>query len=208
MNEPDYNWLALPPEGRKQKLFPRTEKREQLAVLLRQLDWEQRLWLRALMKNSFSVRAARKDLKTNGLRAPEPYKVSRWGNIEVFSKARELYADMLYDGEAPTKSTILLRINKIAEYNAEEVDEFWQGAPTGRTAMRDGSLALKANEMLGKQHDLFADKKDSTREGPAFIVQIISKEDPTRVIDVTPGRVQVKPLEQDDIIDAEPADGP
>lgn len=206
MSTPD--WLALPPDSRKQKLFPRTEKREQLAVLLRQLDWEQRLWLRALVKNTFNVRATRKDLKNCKLRAPEPYKVSRWGQIEAFSKARELYADMLYDGEAPTKSTILLRINKIAEYNAEEVDEFWQGQPTGRASMRDGSLALKANEMLGKQHDLFTEKKDSAREGPAFIVQIISKEDPTRVIDVTPGRVQVKPLERDDVIDAEIVDGP
>lgn len=202
-------WLDLPTSKKRQKLFPRTKKREQLAQLLRQLDWEQRLWLRALVKNSFNPAAARRDLKTHGLRTPQPYKVSRWGQIEAFAQARELYADMVYAGDAPTKATIMMRINKIAEYHAEEVPEFHQGQPTGREMMRDGALALKANEMLGKEHKMFGDERGAPREGPAMIVQVISRDDPTRVIDVTPGRVRVqpKPIEVEDVVDAEPADG-
>lgn len=209
----DMKWLDLPTgnlpravDKVRPKVFPRTEKREELTAALKTLSYTQRIWLKALVRNGFNGRGARKELREARIKPPETWTVSRWSTIPNYVKARELYADMLCAGEAPTKSTILLRIDKIAEYNAEEVDDLHQGQPTGNTRMRDGGLALKANEMLGKHHDMFAEKKESGREGPMLVVQIVSKEDPTRLIDVTPGRVTVqRPLEHD-AIDAEPAD--
>ena len=208
----DMKWLDLPTgdlpravDKVRPKAFPRTEKREELAAALKTLSYTQRIWLKALVRNGFNGRGARKELREARIKPPETWTVSRWSTIPNYVKARELYADMLCDGEAPTKSTILLRINKIAEYNAEEVDEMHQGGPTGNTRMRDGGLALKANEMLGKQHRLFAEDRGDVREGPMLVVQIVSKEDPTRVIDVTPGRVMVTPIEHD-AIDAESTD--
>lgn len=185
----------------------RTERTTQLTTLLRKLDWEQRLWLKALVKNAFSARKARKDLKDRRLFAPEPYKVSRWSTIPAFVEARELCAQLLYDGEMPSKTMLLLRLNKIAEYTAEEVDEYHQGEPTGRVNLRDVGASLKATEMMGKHLQMFGEEKSSVREGPQFIVQIISKDDPTKIIDVTPGRVQVTPIELEDVVDAEPVDG-
>ncbi len=183
----------------------RTEKTTELTRLFDELTLEQRFWIKALVANRFSVRKARKALKERGLPTPEPYKVSRWGSLPAFAKTRDLAAELAYDAEAPTKAALMMRLQEIAEYNIEEVDEFHQGEPTGRTQMRDVAAALKATEMQGKQLKMFGEEHSNVREGPMLIVQVISKDDPTKVVDVTPGRIAVQ-RPGDDIVDAEPAD--
>lgn len=204
------DWLDLPDgEGAKrrkhrlQKLFPKTPKRQEIVQAMRELTIQQRTWLKALVKNGFSARAARKDLKLHGFKAPQSYTVSRWASNPAYMRARELLADVAYDADAPTKSIILSRLNKIADYCGEEVPEFHQGEPTGREVMRDVGAALKANEMLGKAQKVFGEERDSGREGPALIVQIISKDDPQKVVDVTPGRVIPRNVDPDDVEEAD-----
>lgn len=207
MTTPSLDWLDDEPPAKKpkkttqalarlkeRKTLERTSKREELVTLFKQLPWEQRLWLRALADNGFNTRAARKALKDRKLHAPAQYTSARWGRVNpAYIKARELLAELLYEGEAPSRAALLLRLNEIAEYNVEEVDEFHQGEPTGRKQMRDVGAALKATEMQGKHLKMFGEDKGGAPEGPQLVVQIISKDDPTRVVDVTPGRVTVSP---------------
>lgn len=222
MSTPRHDWLdeALPSEkgpmqirhDAQRKAIKRTTKREELAALLNQLTWEQRIWLRALAENEFNSMKARRALRAGKLPVPASYKISRWaaGN-PAFVPAREAIATLMYESAMPSKAGLLLRINEIAEYSGDEVEvRDDEGRPTGERVMRDPAAALKANEMLGKAMKVFGDEKSSAPEGPQLIVQIISQEDHSRVIDVTPGKVQIAPqrIEPDgDVIDAEPADG-
>lgn len=184
----------------------RTEKTIELTKLFAELPLEQRFWIKALVSNAFNTRKARKALKDRNLPAPESYKVSRWGTQPAFARTRDLCAELALEGVAPSKAALMLRLNEIAEYNIEEVNEFHQGTPTGRRNMRDVGAALKATEMQGRQLQMFGEEKSSVREGPALIVNIISKDDPTKIIDVTPGRVTVAPITPE-AIDAESTDG-
>lgn len=198
------DWLDLPGTSKavvpRKKRFTRTEKREALAQSLRQLTVQQRLWLKAWVKNGFSSQKARRELSVAGIEMPKHYTISRWQHNPNYLKARELYEAMVYDADGPSKATILLRVNKIAEYNVEEVKEMHQGEPTGRMVMRDASIALKASEMQMKEKKMLSDEAGGAREGPQLIVQVIQA-GPSQV-NVGPKHVTVRPA-ADDVEDAE-----
>lgn len=171
---------------------PKTEARVALAKAMRGLTFDQRLYLKAWAQAGGNGREARKQLRLAGVRVPEYWSTTRWNKLPAFVKAKEVLAGMMLEAVGASKPLILLRVNKIAEYNAEEVDELHQGQSTGQKKMRDVGAALRANELLGREQRLWNDEKGGAGEGPSLVVQIVSREDPRTVIDVTPGRVTVE----------------
>lgn len=187
------NWLDNLPAPVVASKAPRTEQRVALAKAMRGLTFEQRLYLKAWTQAGGNGRAARTILREAHIGLPEYWTTTRWNKLPAFIKAKEILATMMLDAVGASKPIILLRINKIAEYNAEEIDELHQGQVTGQKKMRDVGAALRANELLGREQKMWNDEKGSANEGPSLVVQIVSREDPRTVIDVTPNRVSVEP---------------
>lgn len=194
MTAPTPGWLDLPAAKKRKSralaVAKNTNPRAQLVVALKELSVTQRIWLKALVQNGFVPQKARKMLMERGMKMPSHSAMTKWRYNANYVAAKNLYEQIAYETDGPSKTALLARVNRIAEFNAEEVDEFHQGEPTGRVVMRDPSLALKATEIQMKEKKMLSDEHAGKREGPQMIVQVISGEN-ARVIDVTP-RVEVQ----------------
>jgi hypothetical protein len=165
---PDTSWLDAPKKIRAKPLLPRASQREALAKALRKLPFAQRLLLKALSQSGWNMSIARRRVQTTGLMLPSRTARS-WQQNPDFAAAKELLAEMQLRSTGADPNQILLRVNQIAEHCAEEEEQFhhgealrdFLGAPILK--MRDQAVALRANELLGKNKKLWGDEAQQTR---------------------------------------------
>lgn len=144
-------------------------RREHLR-LKRKLNLQHRLYLDALVKNNFHIGNANRLMKVLGY----PYDRSsftRWRQRKDLSHAIEVTKEYIETSLGLSGAGVLAVTKQIADHGLDLVpviDRFGKVVIDPKTdeplmRMRDADLALKANELLGKNQKLWGNDQQSTR---------------------------------------------
>ena len=166
------DWLAVSP--RPPRLRPpappakvKSVKKVELAAWRRQMSLDQRRYLDTLVACRFHAGNAEKLFKSWFIdkhgKSVNRATLWRWRQSDKFVKSLDILTEnaLLVDG--PSVSKILLRVDELADYGAEDIEQYDRSGNLverdGKavTAKRDPTLALKANELLGKHERIWGD---------------------------------------------------
>lgn len=165
---PDLSWLDAPKKVVVRRREPRTSQREALTQAMRKLPVEHRILLKSLSQSGWNLTTALKRMAAIG--HPVTGRTARnWRRSTDFIAAKELMAEIMLRSTGADANQILLRTNAIAEHCAEEEEVFHQGVPmldalgNRIKRLRDAPVALRANELLGKNKQLWGEEAAQTR---------------------------------------------
>lgn len=150
---------------------------------------KQQVYLDALRRHQFNVRATMKALRKTG-DAPNRATVYRWAQEDqdymlVLKVAKAILREEIVDPDS-----LLLRANDIAEQALAPKPILYKGKKTGffenhlDTALRANEQLMKTQKMLGND-----DTQRQFAEGPAFIIQVVQADG--ALVNVAPHGVTV-----------------
>ena len=151
---------------------PDAGKRRELLALTRELPHPQRDYLECMTTAAFHTGNAHRGMLLKGY-VHDKSTYTRWRGRPKMARALELAEELALEAAGITASKIIGNVNRISEHGLDEIqlrDEtgalvFEVDAAGNKIPvmmMRDPKLALKANELLGKNKRLWSDE-DSTR---------------------------------------------
>lgn len=153
------------------------KRRAELLALRRDLPLPQREYLDALTESGFHTGNAHRRMVLKGF-LYEKKALNRWRSRPRLKRAIELAEEDAMEKAGLKGARVLSRVNLLAEYGLDEIPlrdkhgEVVTDPATGEPVrmMRNPELALKANELLGKNQKLWGSDQEQTR----VTVQIVN----------------------------------